>query len=95
MNVHPDEWTRHFATDGHRKHLELASLRAAYEQTEFDNQGVAVSHAQPAGVDFGHVTLERAASGIDVEVTVSTDQSEPVSVIDTQVRSRVPNHAAL
>ncbi|KAH9930512.1 uncharacterized protein BXZ73DRAFT_101882 [Epithele typhae] len=90
-----DSWREHLGSDGHRKHLRLAALRAAYEQAEQDKQGIVVSHADASGIDFGLVPLDQATAGVDASVDVSTEVYKEISLVGTEVKSRIPNHAAM
>ncbi|KAI0747145.1 P-loop containing nucleoside triphosphate hydrolase protein [Daedaleopsis nitida] len=87
-------WTSHLASEDHRKHQRLATLRAAYEQSEVNKHGVSVSHAE-TGVDFGVISLAQASEGTVVELTVSTQSPQTTSIVKTEVRSRISNHASL
>ena len=87
-------WKTHLAGESHKQHQQLAILREAYEQAELDKQSVSVSHSG-GGVDFGVVSFGKACEGVRVEVTLSTKSSHAINVVQTKVRSRIPNHASL
>ncbi|PIL27838.1 hypothetical protein GSI_10992 [Ganoderma sinense ZZ0214-1] len=92
VTVSSTQWGTHITGDSHRRHQELASLRAAYELAESDKQGVRVSHFD-AGVDFGAIDVDQAAAGRRFEVTLSSDKH--VTLVRTWVRARISNHAGL
>ncbi|KAI0690995.1 P-loop containing nucleoside triphosphate hydrolase protein [Cerioporus squamosus] len=94
MNIPVDAWGIHLAAPAHQKHEQLAILRARYEQAEQNKQGISVSHMED-GVNFGVASLEQATEGIQTEVTVTTETSQWISIVRTQVRSRIPNHDKL
>ncbi|TFK80574.1 P-loop containing nucleoside triphosphate hydrolase protein [Polyporus arcularius HHB13444] len=92
FNIPMDAWGIHLAAPAHKKHEQLAILRNAYEQAERNKRGINVSLED--GVDFGVVTLEQAAEGdIQTAVTVTNETSEWISMLHTEVRSRIPGHA--
>ena len=86
------KWDDHINGDSHRRHQELASLRAAYELAESDKQGVSVSHFD-TGVDFGAIDVDQATAGTQLEVSLSSDAH--MTLVRTWVRARIPNHASL
>ncbi|TBU29435.1 P-loop containing nucleoside triphosphate hydrolase protein [Dichomitus squalens] len=92
MVVNATEWTAHISGESHRKHQQLAALRAAYEIAESDKQGVSVSHAE-TGVDFGVVNLEQAGAG-ESRVQLSVSSLKLVTLIHVRVRARVRSHVA-
>ncbi|KAI1789433.1 P-loop containing nucleoside triphosphate hydrolase protein [Ganoderma leucocontextum] len=92
VTVTATQWGTHITGDSHRKHQELASLRAAYELAESDKQGVSVSHLD-TGIDFGAVGLDEATAGARQEVCLSSEKH--VTLVRTWVRARIPNHASL
>ncbi|RPD55542.1 P-loop containing nucleoside triphosphate hydrolase protein [Lentinus tigrinus ALCF2SS1-7] len=94
MSVPADAWGIHLSAPTHKKHEQLAILRADYEQAEEDKQGVSVSHAED-GISFGVVSLEQAMEGVKTEVTVTTETTQWTTFLRTQVRSRISNHEEL
>ena len=75
----------------HQRHIHIAQLRALYEQSELDKQGVEVSH-RDTGVDFGLVGVQDATAGVTKILTISTLSKRVITITGTKVRSRIPNH---
>ena len=94
LTLSESAWTSHLASESHQKHQQLATLRAAYENSETNQHGVKISHAD-TGVDFGVVSLTKASEGVRAEVTISTESARDVAVVRNEVRSRIRNHASL
>lgn len=93
--VSESAWASHLASEDHKKQQHLAILRASYEHSEVNKRDVTISHAD-TGVDLGVVSLEQATEGVRVDVTVSTQSPEgSISIVRTEVRSRIPNHSSL
>ena len=86
------QWDAHLANESHRRHQELATLRAAYELAESDKQGVTVSHLD-TGIDFGAIGVDQASAGARLKICLSSDKH--VTLVRASVRARVPNHASL
>ena len=88
FNVHMDEWLQHPNTEEHQKHQKLANLKADYQKSKVDRQGITVLRADSPGVHFGLVTQAEAANGIE-EVFVCTNHSNPVLIVGRTVHSIV------
>lgn len=94
-NVGDNEWTEHLISEEHLKNLKIAVLRADLEREEFDRQGVIIYPTAASGIDFGLVSIDAAVWGVDAEVRVSTNEDDPILLVEKKVTSRVPGHASL
>lgn len=92
VTVSTTQWNNHLGQESHRRHQELAALRAAYELAESDKQGVTISHLETS-IDFGGIDVDQATAGARLEICLSSDKH--VTLVRTSVRARVPNHASL